>query len=167
MNSKELINNYVFNKPTIIDIFCFFLILFSVFLLHFVIGSFPTPNTTLMLIGFGISGYLVGLSLAKTKNVLFPIGIIIVYNVTVSIQSDVWFLVLDESRIFQIVLYSIRDALYLVFVIYLVVLTIRSIIAIFKNIHDITKIPVTIFQFIIASAVAGFLYGILMVIQPI
>lgn len=120
----------------------------------------------LLLLGFIGSGIMVGLSLTLTKNIFFPIGIILIYNLTVTIQQSLLEHI-SSITLFETIFRSIGDALFIVFVIYYIVTLSQYILAKIKRLENPKDEPVTTNKFILGSIVSGFLYGIFMVISTV
>lgn len=158
MITKELIQKYLLNKPTIGNSAMGMAMFMGVFLTMFLTSQIPD----LFVFGIMLSGFLTGLSLSFTKNIFFPIGIIVSYNlIVISVRSQ---LILDYyllATIFE----SIIHALFLALIIYWTVILSQYILAIFKKLDKVTDEPITSTKFVIGSIVGGVLYGLIVVIR--
>jgi len=163
MISKETIQKYVFNKPTITDFLVGMAILVSIFIIQLLVPTFSAGNDTTIMIGFINAGFLIGVSLTKTKNILFPIGIMLIYNITVVIARGLT----ESSSYFETGLRSVGDALYIAFIVYWTVLVMQYMLSKFKKQKTLQEEPITTLKFIIGSVVAGHVYGILMLIGTV
>jgi hypothetical protein len=163
MISKQIIQKYVFNKPTTTDFLVSMAVLVSIFIIGFLIATFSAGDDITRMIGFINMGFLIGVSLTKTKNILFPIGIMLIYNMTVIIARGLT----DPSSYFETGLRSVGDALYIAFIIYWTVLATQYILSKIKKQETLQEEPITTLKFIIGSVVAGHVYGILMLIEAV
>ena len=163
MISKQIIQKYVFNKPTTTDFLVGIAILISIFVIEFLITTFSNDNEIIMMIGFIDAGFLVGVSLAKTKNILFPIGILLIYNMTIMIVRGLT----EPSSYFETGLRSVGDALYIAFIVYWTVLVTQYLLSKLKKQKTLQEEPITTLKFMIGSVIAGHVYGILMLIQTV
>jgi len=164
MITKKTIQQYAFNKPDIRCIIYTIPLLLGIFVL--MLASTTFLENELLLLGFIGSGIMVGLSLTLTKNIFFPIGIILIYNLTVTIQQSL-IEHISSITLFETIFRSIGDALFIVFVIYYIVTLSQYILAKIKRLQNPKDEPVTTNKFILGSIVSGFLYGIFMVISTV
>lgn len=162
MITKEIIQKYAFNKPTVNNFLFGFVVVVSVFLIMIATTTFL--ENEFLVIGFIGGGVLIGLSLSLTKNIFFPMGVILVYNLAITLQIGQMFGGTPATVIFETVIRSIGDALFIAFVVYWVVIFSQHILATIKKLSTPKDEPVTTTKFIIGSIVAGSLYGIMMVI---
>jgi len=162
--TKKTIQQYAFNKPDIRYIIYTIPLLLGIFVL--MLASTTFLENELLLLGFIGSGIMVGLSLTLTKNIFFPIGIILIYNLTVTIQQSLLEHI-SSITLFETIFRSIGDALFIVFVIYYIVTLSQYILAKIKRLENPKDEPVTTNKFILGSIVSGFLYGIFMVISTV
>lgn len=161
MITKETIQKYVFNKPKVNEFLSGLMIIVAVFFTMFFSVTFL--ENELLFIGFIASGILIGLSLSLTKNIFFPIGIIIIYNLIITIQSALT--PITPTEIFVSIFRSTGDALFIAFVVYWVVVLSQSVLIYLKKLEKQSDEPITMNKFIIGSIVSGFLYGLMMMIQ--
>lgn len=163
MITKETIQKYAFNKPTVNNFLFGIIIVSAVFVIMMLVSHLENE---FLFIGFIAGGILIGISLSLTRNIFFPIGVILVYNLTITIQRGLIFGT-SATEIFETVIRSIGDALFIVFVVYWVVIFSQYILATIKRLSTPKDEPVTMTKFIIGSIVAGFLYGTMMVIVTV
>jgi len=161
MITKETIQKYVFNKPKTHEIIFGLVSLQVVFTIMLISATFLSDE--LLLIGFISAGIIIGISLSLTKNIFFPILVVLSYNLTVIFFRNT-FSSINLIDVFETIFRSIGDALFIVFVLYWVVIFSQYILAYFKNIR-IKDEPITMNKFLLGSIVSGFLYGLMMVIQ--
>ncbi len=164
MITKQTLKQYAFNNPDTKNVIYTIPLLWGIFTLMLVSRLFL--DNELLLLGFIGSGILVGLSLTLTKNIFFPIGIVLFYNLTIEIEQSIIEPVLVTS-LFETSLRSIGDALYIVFVVYWVVTFAQFFSAKIKKLEHIKDEPITNNKFIIGSIVSGILYGVIMGISTV
>lgn len=160
MISKETIKKYVLNNPSDKEFIYGFTCFVGVFAIMLI--AVNLLEGSLLLIGFIIGGILIGLSLTFTKNIFFPIAIILSYNFSIVFINDP----IHIELVFTTVTKGIGDALFLSFVVYWIVAISQYIISWFKKIKT-SEEPITTKKFILGSVIAGFIYGILMIIQSV
>lgn len=163
MITKEIIQKYVFNKPEPLYFIWGLGLITFIFMIMLVSVTFLENES--LIIGFIASGILIGISLTITKNIFFPIGIILIYNLTITFQRTEMFGFTTD--LFETIIRSIGDALFIVFVVYWVVICSQYVLAKIKRLSNPKDEPVTTNKFILGSIIAGFLYGTFMVIQMV
>ena len=162
MIKKKDLQKYVFNNPT--DWEFIFGILTVVGIFALMIFSSTFLENELLLVGFIGGGILIGVSLSLTRNIFFPIGIILTYNLTLTFLNNP----LDNISIellFTTIVRGIGDALFISFVVYWVVFTSQFVLKFIKKLEILNEEPITNKKFLLGSIIAGSLYGILMMIQ--
>lgn len=162
MITKAIIKKYALNKPTSIEVSIGVGITMGIFIS--MLASVIFLQEYYLLVGFIVGGILIGLSLSFTKNIFFPIGIIIAYNLVLTFSNNPFGLVSAEL-LFTTISRGIADALFVCFIVYWVVCSCQYIIAGFKKFEKVSDELPTMKKFIFGSIIAGFIYGVLMVIQ--
>ncbi len=172
MISKQSLQKYVFRNPT--DWEFIFGMLTVVGIFELMIFSSMFLENELLLVGLIGGGILIGVSLSLTKNILFPIGIILIYNLSLTvIQGNIQSFTGTTYELFmglnilQVIFRSIGDGLFISFVVYWVVFMSQSVLKFIKKLETVDDEPVTNKKFLLGSIIAGSLYGILMMIQNV
>lgn len=162
--TKETLQKYVFKNPKPVEFIYGVLIVTGIFAVMLFTTTFLENES--LLVGFIIGGILIGISLSITRNIFFPIGIIMIYNLTLVFLINA----LDNislELLFTTITRSIADGLFISFVVYWVVITSQFILKFIKKLETPSDEPVTIKKFLLGSVIAGTLYGIFMVIQTV
>lgn len=164
MITKKDLQKYVFNNPTQSEYTFGLLTLMMIYALMLTTSTFL--ENELLLVGFIGGGILIGVSLSLTKNIFFPIGIILIYNLSLTFLNNP----LDNISIellFTTIVRGIGDALFISFVVYWVVFTSQFVLKFIKKLESPADEPITNKKFLLGSIIAGTLYGILMMIQNV
>ena len=162
--TKETLQKYVFKNPSHVELIYGILIVTGIFAVMIFTTTFL--ENELFLVGFITGGILIGISLSITRNIFFPIAIILIYNLTVLFSNNT----LDNislELLFTTIARSIADGLFISFVVYWVVITSQFILKFIKKLETPSDEPITIKKFLLGSVIAGTLYGVLMVIQTV
>lgn len=172
MITKKDLQKYVFNNPNDWEFIYGILTLVGIFAL--MIFSSMFLENEFLLVSFIGGGILIGVSLSLTKNIFFPIGIILIYNLSLTvIQGNVesfsgtTYELFMGLNIFPVIFRSIGDALFISFVVYYVVFTSQFVLKLIKKLETQADEPITNKKFLLGSIIAGSLYGIMMMIQNV
>lgn len=161
MITKNTIQKYVFNSPKSSEVIFVIPIIVSIF--GIMIASVEFLSGELLLLGFITSGFLVGISLSVTRNILFPIITVLFYNLTITIQLGMY----KPEQIFEVIIRSTGDALFISFTIYWVAVFSQYVLAKVKKLQKPSDEPITIKKFVIGSIFGGILYGLFMVVSGV
>lgn len=164
LNLKQFLNDNLFGKFKLNFIMIFMLSLGLLFIIKGFAGL--THISEIFIIGFTISGFIIGMSYSLTRNILVPVIVALSYNgVIMFIQSTTLSTSIDYSSFFIDLFASGVIPLFIVFVV------VWSVLFIYHIRHYCTKLKfiekyqtIDLWMFIVGSGVAACLYGLFQVI---
>lgn len=157
------LQKYIFQKPTVNRLLYGLVIVSVIFAIMIITTTFLEAD--LFFTGLIIGGLLVGILFYLTRNILFPVGVLLVYNLTVLTTRSFTAQIPIEDYI-QTAFIAIGEGCYVVFVTYWFAIFGQYIFAKIKNI-EVKNEPLSNDKMLVASTLGGAIFGITLVIQAI